>query len=60
MCTTICAYTASPKATFPMRNVTFGAFLMLETAIGLYFPSIGVLRSQVRNCSFYLELKEEI
>ena len=48
ICTAICTYTATPQANIVMRNITFMAFLMLETSIGLYFPSIGVLRSQVR------------
>ena len=48
MSTAVCTYTANPKANIAMRNVTFGAFLVLETAIGLYFPSVGVLRSQVK------------
>merc|ERR1712141_142848 len=47
MSTAVCTYTANPKANIAMRNVTFGAFLVLETAIGLYFPSVGVLRSQL-------------
>jgi len=47
ICTAICTYTATPQANIVMRNITFMAFLMLETSIGLYFPSIGVLRSQL-------------
>ena len=47
-CTAVCTYTANPKASGSMRNASFVAFLMLESSIGLYFPSIGVLRSQVR------------
>ena len=47
ICTAICTYTATPQANIVMRNITFMAFLMLEISIGLYFPSIGVLRSQV-------------
>lgn len=45
--TAFCTYTATPKATNMLRNLSFASFLMLETSIGLYFPSIGVLRSQV-------------
>ena len=45
--TAFCTYTASPRASSGMRNASFAAFLVLETAIGLYFPSIGVLRSQL-------------
>jgi len=46
-CTGFCTYTAHPKATDTKRNASFVAFLFLETSIGLYFPSIGVLRSQL-------------
>ena len=46
-CTAFCTYTAHPKANTVMRNCSFMSFLTLEAAIGLYFPSIGVLRSQV-------------
>ena len=49
ICTGFCTYTAHPKATNSKRNGSFMAFLLLETSIGLYFPSIGVLRSQVYN-----------
>jgi hypothetical protein len=52
-CTAICAVTAGPLASPILRISSFGAFLVLETAIGLYFPSIGVLRSQV-----YLHIAE--
>ena len=48
ICTGFCTYTAHPKATNSKRNGSFMAFLLLETSIGLYFPSIGVLRSQVQ------------
>ena len=56
ICTGFCTYTAHPNATNSKRNGSFMAFLLLETSIGLYFPSIGVLRSQVKYiCSFWLE-----
>lgn len=45
--TAFCTYTANPNASLWMRNASFLAFLVLEGAIGLYFPSIGVLRSQL-------------
>ena len=47
ICTGFCTHTAHPKATDSKRNASFVSFLFLETSIGLYFPSIGVLRSQV-------------
>ena len=47
VCTGFCTYTAHPNADVFKRNASFVAFLLLETSIGLYFPSIGVLRSQV-------------
>ena len=45
-CMAICTVSAHPQASVFQRNISFAAFLALETAIGLYFPSIGVLRSQ--------------
>ncbi|KAK2721998.1 molybdate-anion transporter-like [Artemia franciscana] len=41
----VCSYTTDPSA--PMPVASYLAFLVLEVAIGLYFPSIGYLRSQV-------------
>ena len=46
-CMAICTVSAHPQASVFQRNISFAAFLALETAIGLYFPSIGVLRSQL-------------
>ena len=40
----ICSFTAGPDATTASRTASFSAFLLLETAIGLYFPSMGCLR----------------
>ena len=41
------AATAAPWATDNMRIVSLICFLVLETSIGLYFPSIGCLRSEL-------------
>ena len=46
-CTAVCTYSAHPAANNAFRNTSFLAFLTLETAIGLYFPSIGTLRSKL-------------
>ena len=42
--TAVCSFTAGPASTNASRMASFSAFLLLETAIGLYFPSIGCLR----------------
>merc|ERR1719342_955339 len=43
----ICCYTTRPGATNINTVVSFLAFLLLEIAIGMYFPAISYLRSQV-------------
>eukprot|EP00092_Neocalanus_flemingeri_P023511 GFUD01025497.1.p1 GENE.GFUD01025497.1~~GFUD01025497.1.p1 ORF type:complete len:456 (-),score=74.00 GFUD01025497.1:716-2083(-) len=43
----ICCYTARPGATNIDTVISFLAFLVLEVAIGMYFPAISYLRSQV-------------
>jgi len=43
----ICCYTARPNASQFDTIVSFLAFLVLEVAIGMYFPAISYLRSQV-------------
>ena len=41
------AVTSSPWATDKMRMTSLVCFLVLEASVGLYFPSIGCLRSQL-------------
>eukprot|EP00092_Neocalanus_flemingeri_P010006 GFUD01010786.1.p1 GENE.GFUD01010786.1~~GFUD01010786.1.p1 ORF type:complete len:194 (+),score=43.30 GFUD01010786.1:69-584(+) len=43
----VCCYTARPDATMVDTVISFIAFLVLEVAIGIYFPAISYLRSQV-------------
>merc|ERR1711973_848633 len=43
----VCCITAAPDASPIMTLVSFLAFLLLEIGIGMYFPSISFLRSQV-------------
>merc|ERR1711936_687085 len=43
----ICCVTARPGATPTDTIISFLAFLLLEIAIGMYFPAISYLRSQV-------------
>merc|ERR1712156_919708 len=43
----ICCVTTRPGASFIDTVVSFLAFLILEIAIGMYFPAISYLRSQV-------------
>lgn len=43
----ICCVTARPGATSTDTIISFLAFLLLEVAIGMYFPAISYLRSQV-------------
>jgi len=43
----VCCYTARPSATMIDTVISFIAFLVLEVAIGMYFPAITYLRSQV-------------
>merc|ERR1712241_1494526 len=43
----ICCVTARPGATTTDTIISFLAFLLLEVAIGMYFPAISYLRSQV-------------
>eukprot|EP00092_Neocalanus_flemingeri_P087092 GFUD01109840.1.p1 GENE.GFUD01109840.1~~GFUD01109840.1.p1 ORF type:complete len:199 (-),score=34.13 GFUD01109840.1:167-691(-) len=43
----VCCYTARPNATSLDTVISFIAFLVLEVAIGMYFPAITYLRSQV-------------
>ena len=45
--TGICSLTAGPNATSGVKIVTFMTFLLLEFAVGLYFPSAGVLRGRL-------------
>jgi uncharacterized membrane protein len=40
-CTFVCTMVAGPNAADWQRYVAFVAFIVLEAAIGLYFPSIG-------------------
>ena len=46
-CTAVTSLTASPWASNFMRSISFTAFLLLETAIGIYFPAVGCLRSRL-------------
>merc|ERR1712013_875379 len=43
----VCCYTARPGASQVDTILSFIAFLALEVAIGMYFPAISYLRSQV-------------
>merc|ERR1712013_456002 len=43
----VCCYTARPGASQVDTILSFLAFLLLEIAIGMYFPAISYLRSQV-------------
>ena len=46
-CMSLTTATAAPWATDNMRILSLMCFLVLEVSIGLYFPSIGCLRSQL-------------
>merc|ERR1712080_25728 len=43
----ICCFTTRPGASDIDKVISFLAFLVLEVAIGMYFPAISYLRSQV-------------
>jgi len=44
----VCCYTARPGGGSTIdKHISFAAFLVLEVGIGIYFPSISVLRGQV-------------
>merc|ERR1719376_956266 len=43
----ICCFTTGPGASSIDTVISFIAFLILEIAIGMYFPAISYLRSQV-------------
>jgi len=43
----ICCFTAGPDPSMIQTIITFCSFLILEVAIGMYFPVISYLRSQV-------------
>ena len=45
--TGVCALTAGPDSVPVVKVVTFLTFLLLEFAVGLYFPSAGVLRGRL-------------
>jgi MFS family permease len=45
VCTSICAFSTNGESPHPYMS--FFAFLLLEVAVGLYYPAIGSLRSQV-------------
>ena len=42
-----CAVVAGPDATMTTLQISFGAFLVLEVAIGMYFPAMSYAKSQV-------------
>jgi len=44
-CMLVCAFSTSAEA--PLPGLSFAAFLGVELAVGMYFPSMGYLRSQV-------------
>lgn len=44
---TVCCFTARPDASSLDTLISFAAFLVLEVGIGMYFPAISYLRSQV-------------
>ena len=46
-CMSLTAVTAAPWATDQMRIISLVSFLALEISIGIYFPSIGCLRSHL-------------
>lgn len=46
-CTAICSLIAGPEASFLQRTICLLVFIVLEASIGLYFPSVGCLRSQL-------------
>lgn len=43
----VCCFTAGPQASVMETVISFCSFLILEVAIGMYFPVISYLRSQV-------------
>jgi len=43
----VCCYTTRPDSTMVDTVISFIAFLVLEVAIGMYFPAISYLRSKV-------------
>jgi len=43
----VCCYSARPGASVSDKVISFSAFIALEVAIGMYFPTISYLRSQV-------------
>lgn len=43
----ICCFTAGPSRSTQHIVLTFGAFLLLEVAIGIYFPAMSYVKSQV-------------
>ncbi|XP_043224502.1 molybdate-anion transporter-like [Amphibalanus amphitrite] len=45
VCMLVCTVATGPGAAMP--GLAFAAFLFLELAVGMYFPSMGYLRSQV-------------
>ncbi len=42
-----CSYAAGPEADTTRVGIVYAAFLVLETAIGMYFPAMSFAKSQV-------------
>ena len=43
----ICCVMAGPDRSTPHMTVIYMAFLVLEVALGMYFPSMSYLKSQI-------------
>ena len=43
----VCCFTASPDRGLPQMIILYAAFLILEVALGMYFPAMSYLKSQI-------------
>lgn len=43
----VCSFEARPEGSLVDKSILYGAFLLLEIAIGMYFPAMSFLKSQV-------------
>ena len=47
----VCCLTASPDRSTMHMILIYGAFLVLEIALGMYFPAMSYLKRYVRDCT---------
>ena len=52
----VCCLTASPDRSTMHMILIYGAFLVLEIALGMYFPAMSYLKRYVRNCMHQIQM----